>query len=244
MARLSWIVVVWIAVIQVSLGVDVTLTKKTITKKATTSDSAKLEGAASPAKKTETIVVPGVITLTARNFASKVGDGNKWLVEFQSPHCGHCEAFAPTYAAIAEIYHTSPSHKIKVAKIDGSTETALSSRFGVYGYPSFYLVDGWNVYIFDDARNKHKLMEFVEGGYRKQEPIPIYSSPMGPIGLAQGLFISSGVVAGDFFTGVQKKFGLSPVMAGVALFGAVFYGCFFAIVALSLLVSPMKRKRD
>jgi thiol-disulfide isomerase/thioredoxin len=238
MAGLSWIVVVWIAVIQVSLGAEVTLTT-TIPKKATT-DSAKLD----PTKKTETNVVPGVITLTARNFASKVGDGNKWLVEFQSPHCGHCEAFAPTYAAIADIYHASPSHKIKVAKIDGNTETALSSRFGVYGYPSFYLVDGWSVYIFDDARNKHKLMEFAEGGYRKQDPIPIYSSPMGPIGLAQGLFISSGIVAGDFFMGVQKKIGLSPVMAGVAIFGAVFYGCFFAIVALSLLVSPMKRKRD
>jgi thiol-disulfide isomerase/thioredoxin len=243
MARLSWVVVVWISLIHVTLGADVTFKSSTTTTTAT-KDSAKLDRVASPTKKPETNAVPGVITLTARNFASQVGDGNKWLVEFQSPHCGHCEAFAPTYSAIADIYHASPSNKIKVAKVDGSTETALSSRFGVYGYPSFYLVDGWSVYVFDDARNKHKLMEFVEGGYRKQDPIPIYSSPMGPIGVAQGLFISCGIVAGDFFMGVQKKFGLSPVMAGVAMFGAVFYGCFFAIVALSLLVSPMKRKRD
>jgi thiol-disulfide isomerase/thioredoxin len=247
MARLSWIVAVWISLIQVSVGADAGATFRSSTKTTTaTKDSAKLERAAagSPTKKPETNVVPGVITLTARNFASQVGDGNRWLVEFQSPHCGHCEAFAPTYSAIADVYHASPSHNIKVAKIDGSTETALSSRFGVYSYPSFYLVDGWSVYIFDDARNKHKLMEFAEGGFRKQDPIPIYSSPMGPIGVAQGLFISCGIVAGDFFMGVQKKFGLSPVMAGVAMFGAVFYGCFFAIVALSLLVSPMKRKRD
>jgi thiol-disulfide isomerase/thioredoxin len=248
MARLSWIVVVWIAVIQVSLGSETAVPESSATTTTTaTTDSAKLERAKSLAdaatKKANTNVVPGVIPLTARNFASSVGDGNRWLVEFHSPHCGHCEAFAPTYSAIADIYHASPDHKIKVAKVDGNAETALSSRFAVYGYPTFYLVDGWSVYIFDDARNKKKLMEFAEGGFRKQDPIPIYSSPMGPVGVAQGLLISSGIVAGDFFEGVQKRFGLSPVMAGVAMFGAVFYGCFFAIVALSLLVRP-KRKRD
>jgi thiol-disulfide isomerase/thioredoxin len=248
MARLSWIVVALIAAIQVSLGgsetVSVSATSTTKPTTATTTDSAKLARAQAPTIKTEGNVVQGVIPLTARNFASSVGDGNLWLIEFHSPGCGHCEAFAPSYSAIADVYHASPDHKIKIAKVDGSAETALSSRFGVYGYPSFYLVDGWSVYIYDDARTKKKLMEFVEGGYKKQDPIPFYSSPMGPVGLFQGLFISSGIVAGDFFEWVQKRFGLSPVLAGVAMFGAVFYGCFFAIVALSLLVKPIKRKKD
>jgi hypothetical protein len=88
-----------------------------------------------------------------------------------------------------------------------------------------------------------KMMAFVEGGYRKQAPIPFYSSPMGPVGVAQGLAISSGIILADFFEGVQHKFGLSPVLVGVAMFGVVFYGCFFTIVALALLVKP-KRKRD
>jgi thiol-disulfide isomerase/thioredoxin len=251
MARLSWIIVALIAAIQVSQGASETVSFAATTKAktkpttATSTDSAKLARAQAPTTKSETNVVPGVIPLTARTFASSVGDGNLWLIEFHSPGCGHCEAFAPSYSAIADAYHASPNkHKIKIAKVDGSAETALSSRFGVYGYPSFYLVDGWSVYIYDDARTKKKLMEFVEGGYKKQDPIPIYSSPMGPVGVFQGLLISSGIVAGDFFEGIQKRFGLSPVLAGVAMFGAVFYGCFFAIVALALCVKPTKRKRD
>jgi thiol-disulfide isomerase/thioredoxin len=156
MARLSWILVVCIVLIQVSLGEDATVFQTTTTVSdgtttttTTTTKTKKLDLAEdAPTETTKTEEVQSAIPLTARDFGSSVGDGNRWLLEFYSPHCGHCEAFAPTYSAIAKAYHGSSdhNHNIKVAKIDGSSETALSSRFGVYAYPSFYLVDGWSVY--------------------------------------------------------------------------------------------------
>jgi len=166
-------------------------------------------------------------------------------VEFHAPWCGHCSSFAPTYAEIARTYHAPDAKhkKIKVGKVDGTTETALSSRFAVYGYPSFYMVDGWSVYKYDDRRTQQQLMQFAEGGYLKQAPIPFYLSPMGPVGLAQAFLISSGVHLSDFFKAIQHRFGLSPVLAGVVIFAGIFYGCFFAIVILAVLVNP-KAKTD
>jgi hypothetical protein len=32
--------------------------------------------------------IPGVITLTSRDFDSSISDGNRWLIEFHSPWCG------------------------------------------------------------------------------------------------------------------------------------------------------------
>ena len=36
-------------------------------------------------------------------------------------------------------------------------------------YPSFYIVDGWSVYKFEDNRSEANLMVFARGGYKKQE---------------------------------------------------------------------------
>lgn len=74
-----------------------------------------------------------------------------------------------------------------VARINGDKERALSSRFGVNSYPSFYLVDGTDVYEFENkARSKSNLIAFASGKYKEWfEPIPYLTSPMGPMGQAQ-----------------------------------------------------------
>jgi thioredoxin-like negative regulator of GroEL len=73
----------------------------------------------------------------------------------------HCKRFAPTYESVAKTLHGVPERNIKVAKVDGSQEMALASRFSVRGFPSFYLVDGWDVYEFKDARTREKLINFA-----------------------------------------------------------------------------------
>jgi thiol-disulfide isomerase/thioredoxin len=186
-----------------------------------------------------------VVVLTSRNFDASVRDG-VWLVEFYAPWCSHCRHFESTYAEIAAHFHAASSaekKKIQVAKVNGDAEKALSTRFGIRGYPSFYVVDGWSVYLFESARSKHNLIKFVEQDYKNSDPIPFYASPMGPLGLSQGLLMVASLKVADLFEWLQDTFGLSPLFAGTLLFGLTFLGCFCAIVLLVIFATP-KVKSD
>lgn len=187
--------------------------------------------------------VQGVIQLTARNFNSHVWDGHVWLVEFYAPWCSHCTSFASTYKEIAEHFHAIPDGKIKVGRVDGDSEKALASRFGVSSYPSFFVVRGLSVYEFSANRSKKNLMDFVDGGYKKTSQIPFYSSPMGPLGLLQALLISTGISVADTFRFLQDDVGVSPLLAGGIMFGTAFIACFIGIVFLAIVITP-KTKLD
>jgi thiol-disulfide isomerase/thioredoxin len=192
-----------------------------------------------------------VVVLTSRNFDSMVGDGSVWLVEFYAPWCGHCRHFESTYDEIAAHFHRPDPPKsassatkkkpVRVAKVDGDSERALSSRFGVHGYPSFFVVEGWTVYAFESSRSKHNLIRFAEQGYKSTSPIPFYSSPMGPLGLAQGALMAAGMTVADQFERLQSSFGLSPLFAGAVLFGVTFMGCFCLLVFLVVVVTPKSK---
>jgi thiol-disulfide isomerase/thioredoxin len=184
--------------------------------------------------------------LTSRNFGGHVADGNVWLVEIYAPWCGHCVQFESTYKEIAAEYHASSPKKyknIRVGKINGDAEQALVSRFGVASYPSFFIVDGFSVYEFDQPRSKSTLMAFAEGGYKKTSPIPWYKSPCGPLGLAQGMILWAGYTMADIFYWLQNKFGLSTVFAGMVMFGSLFIGTFITLVAMAIIFTP-KAKID
>jgi thiol-disulfide isomerase/thioredoxin len=190
-----------------------------------------------------------VVVLTSRNFSRHIslsfGRPNTiWLVEFYSPNCVHCVEFAAQYADIARYYHAHrPRPHIRVAKVNGEEERALASRFGIYAFPSFFIIDGWSVYMFEEPRSKKRLMAFAEGGYKKTTSIPFYSSPMGPLGQFQGGLMSFGHVSMDLFEWAQITFGLSPLIVGMIFFGSMFMGCFFLIVMMALII-PERPKRD
>jgi thiol-disulfide isomerase/thioredoxin len=186
-----------------------------------------------------------VIQLDSRNFGKHLSDGNVWLIEFYSPSCGHCVEFAPAYAEIARHYHApeNKSKKVRVGKINGQVERALVSRFNLYAYPSLFVVSGWSVYEFQEHRTKQHIMDFVETGHKRAEVISMFNSPMGPMGLLQGILISSGHAVSDVFFWAQKAFGLSQMMVGMLLFGACFFGMFIFIVFLAVTIPP-RVKRD
>jgi hypothetical protein len=62
-----------------------------------------------------------------------------------------------------------PNQGFRVGKVDCDSEKALRARFGIRSYPSFFVVDGWSVYEFDKPRTEVALMDFLRGGYKKQE---------------------------------------------------------------------------
>lgn len=211
-----------------------------------------------------------VVELTSTNFASTVSDGNVWLIEFYTGWCKHCQNFKSQYESIAMTFHSAPQEKIRVAKVDCSVEKALATRFGVQGYPSFYVVSGWSVYEFEDARSESNLMSFARGGYKKQavrsttvgssagfrshqssisplrflsflQPIPWMVSPMGPMGILQGSLIYIGTSIMGVLDLLQNKYNVPPPLAGVVFCMMGLLGGILSIVLLTILSSPREK---
>ncbi|CAJ1919533.1 unnamed protein product [Cylindrotheca closterium] len=178
------------------------------------------------------------IQLTSRDFSKYTGDGNVWLIEFYTPWCTHCQEFSKPYANIASAFHSSPEEKIRVGKVDCSEEKSLMNRFHVTGFPTLFVVDGYSVYEFNGKRSEANLMNFVRGGYKKEEAIPFIVSPMGPMGQLQQLLVHLGHMFVDTFRWVQSLSGMSPIMTGmiVCTFG-VFWGM-AGIILLTILTKP------
>jgi thiol-disulfide isomerase/thioredoxin len=244
--------------------------KTSVTQKSSSTESLTAAGTVATGKAKATATKDkshlDVIQLTSQNFGKHISDGGIWLIEFYSPHCIHCVEFAPSYEDIARHYHgqrpppppqkqlpstTSKTQKkskkkrrdVKVGKINGEIERALVSRFAIHSYPCFFLIDGWNVYKFDESRQKKTLIAFTDGGYKKYQSISFYASPMGPLGIFQGTLMSTGHIFYDVFQWSQETFGLSALLVGMILFGIMFLGSFFLIVSLALII-PDKPKRD
>mmetsp|Transcript_5408 Transcript_5408/g.6918 ORF Transcript_5408/g.6918 Transcript_5408/m.6918 type:complete len:227 (-) Transcript_5408:273-953(-) len=190
----------------------------------------------------------GVIQLNARNFESSVSDGNIWLIEFYTEWCGHCKRFAPTYLSVAQTLHAENNkrkedeRKIMVAKIDGSAERVLSSRFSIRGYPSFFIIDGWDVYEFSGTRSKDTVVYFVKSGYKKQEPVSFLNSPFGPIGQLRAAVMKAGTLVLDIYDDLTKTKNFSPAIAAIAITSVgVLVGTIVIIIFGLLLVAKQKK---
>lgn len=159
------------------------------------------------------------IELTSKDFAGIVGigDGMVWLIEFYTPSCKYCVQFEPSYKAIAQQFHSDPDKNIRVARVNCNAEKALSTRFGIHQYPSFFIVTGWDVYELDGAYSVTSLIEAAKGGYEKKKPISFMNSPMGPLGLLQGALIFGGSRAMEFLEHLNETYNISPMFAGVII---------------------------
>ncbi|KAL3798536.1 hypothetical protein HJC23_011840 [Cyclotella cryptica] len=190
----------------------------------------------------------GVRVLTAKNFDSSLRDGKVWLVEFYAPWCSHCIRFAPTYELIAQQLHSAQKNsspnarKVNVAKVDGAAERALSSRFSVKGFPSFYLIDGWTVREYDGSRSQENLVKFALEDYQQTEPVPFLFGPFGPMGQARSLLMRSGTAVVGMYESIIER-GTSPLIA-MSILCALGMGMgLVMIVVVGLLCMP-KPKSD
>lgn len=75
---------------------------------------------------------------------------------FSDLRCIHCQRLEPTLEATAKILHSfhadREGRKVKVGKVDGAAERALASRFNIRGFPSIFLIDGWEVREYEGPR--------------------------------------------------------------------------------------------
>lgn len=185
-----------------------------------------------------------VIDLDARSFGSSIRDGNAWLIEFYAPWCGHCTRFAPTYEAVAKQLHENQTseRKVMVAKVDGAGDRALASRFNVRGFPTFYLIDGWNVREYSGKRTQEALVKFATQTYEEYEVIPFLNSPFGPMGQSRALLMNIGTKSVDAHAAMVEK-GYSSIFAAIILAGAGIMFGLISILVIGFMTLP-KPKED
>ena len=79
-----------------------------------------------------------VTSVTEDNFQAEVeAHAGRVLIDFYTPTCPPCRAFAPTLEQIA----TEQAGKLKVVKVDASVEGQLAAEFSVTAVPTFVLLD-------------------------------------------------------------------------------------------------------
>lgn len=157
--------------------------------------------------------------------------------------------FAPTYEQIAQQLHSQQkdagpnSRQVNVAKVDGATERALSSRFSVKGFPSFYLIDGWTVREYDGNRNQENMIKFALEDYEDTEPVPFLFGPFGPMGQARSLLMRTGTAVVGMYEHLIEEKKMSPLMAMSAL-TAVGMGTGLVMIVIVGVMCMPKPKSD
>jgi len=183
--------------------------------------------------------IQGALELTSKNFDISINDGNIWLIEFYAPWCSHCINFASTYDNLAmnlHGMHGMSERNITVAKVDGSSDRILASRFSVRGFPTFFLVDGWTVWEFEGSRSKENLLKFATENDKESEPISFLYSPFGPIGQLRSLLVHSGMKVLNTYDKMVDN-GFSPAFAAIIIgsLGVIFGIIIILIVGISTL---------
>ncbi|QPG94813.1 hypothetical protein C2857_007043 [Epichloe festucae Fl1] len=124
--------------------------------------------------------VPPLLELTPQNWKDEVNK-TKWLmVKFYSPHCGHCQFFAPTYQTLYEFYTTSKTkdgssfekyYDFRFGKINCVLYGDLCSEHDVHSLPTTILFENGQVFgQVPGAKNMPAVSEVIERGLEKEKP--------------------------------------------------------------------------
>ncbi|HEY5589882.1 MAG TPA: FAD-dependent oxidoreductase [Paludibacter sp.] len=92
--------------------------------------------------------------INAADFEKEVLNGGKVVVDFYSSECAPCEALAPKFEAMAELY----GHKIKFLKIFRQQNRELATELGVSSSPTLL--------FFDEGK---QVATTISGGIKKAE---------------------------------------------------------------------------
>jgi thioredoxin 1 len=88
---------------------------------------------------------PGVLELTAENFASSINDHPLAVVDFWAPWCAPCRAFAPTLAAAA-----AKHPDVLFAKVNTEDQQAIGAQFNIRSIPTLMIFRS-NIIVYAEA---------------------------------------------------------------------------------------------
>jgi thioredoxin len=100
-----------------------------------------------------------ITSVTEDNFKQEVeAHAGRVLIDFYTPTCPPCRAFAPILEQIA----TEQASKLKVVKVDASVEGELASEFSISAVPTFVLLDsGAKTAQLTGARSKKDFEKWL-----------------------------------------------------------------------------------
>jgi len=90
----------------------------------------------------------------AADFEKEVLNAPKVVIDFYSTECAPCEALAPKFEAMAELY----GHKIKFLKIFRQDNRELAAQLGVSSSPTLLFFE-----------NGKQILDIISGGIKKSE---------------------------------------------------------------------------
>jgi len=105
-----------------------------------------------------------IIILDDNNFDKLVlkDEKNTWFIKFYAPWCGHCKAMIPDWEKLA----AETKGKIKIGKVDATSQKILASRFKIQGFPSLKLFPAGTksdslAQSYDGPRSADELIKYA-----------------------------------------------------------------------------------
>jgi len=95
------------------------------------------------------------VYLTGDDFESETS-GQKAIVAFKAPWCGHCKKLKPEWDKLADEVDAL------IGEVDCTVEKKLCSEHGVQGYPTIKWSTGYGWNKYEQARDFASLKSFVE----------------------------------------------------------------------------------
>jgi thiol-disulfide isomerase/thioredoxin len=139
--------------------------------------------------------------------------------DFDSGRCTACKGFERTYHLIGK---SLQQDGYSIGKVNIDESQALVSRFNVRYLPTLYLIRNEQVYLYDGANTFEGVVNFATQGYKDTEPIPYFSSPLGPVGSIKGLLTRLGIALVNIQPFLMKELGVSQFVSYVLT--AFFFG--------------------
>ena len=157
------------------------------------------------------------------------------VLKFYAPWCGHCRRLEPTMNAVASRVSSDSSLSVKIGRVDGSSERALSARFGIKGFPTlFYLAkDGTSLYKIFGNRDEETIYKFITEGYKEATPVPYLESPFGPIGILKHYLMAFGGRFEDNFNYLLDKTGLPAALIGAVVGFCILFSVLIFVIGLT-----------
>lgn len=180
-----------------------------------------------------------VVKVTADNMDSFMSK-QPLLLEFYAPWCKHCQLFEPAYASIAD---TVSKDGVSVGKVDIVENQAVASRFDVDSIPSFFFQRDNKIWKYSGPSTLDGILKFVKEGYKSAEPMPFWSSPIGPIGLSKGFLITLGARLMSLLPFLSQRLGV-PEWAGFVIVAVGFGGIIMCTTLVGVFLSVRHAKMD
>ena len=180
-----------------------------------------------------------VVKVTADNMNSFMSQ-QPLLLEFYAPWCKHCQMFESAYQSIAD---TVSKDGYSVGKVDIVENQAVAARFDVDSIPCFFLHRDNKIWKYSGPSTLEGILRFVKEGYKTSEPLPFWSSPMGPVGLSKGFLITLGARLMSLMPFLSQKLGI-PEWAGFVIVAIGFGGVIMVTTLVGVYLSVQHAKMD